>query len=943
MITIKLSQLFSTFIISILVLFVPNDGAPMNKNPSLRPPSRHDRAHTEYKTAYGCEGKMLQLHCHKGQTIHLVRANYGRLSLSVCNEGGNTDLKVNCMSYRSYLVMQGRCRGKSSCNVTVSSDLLGDPCHGTPKYLEVQFYCEEGSLTTRRPSLSGEFGPHRHHSSSSHNHHIPSLPVSPDESESDTGVKIAYESSLNMDNNNKQASNRDFIHTNTKLEDNDKSMGTINGRKIDVDNEDDDVKDSTRLSHSSFDDKMSTGHKSVSSSSSPVYSSSFALNITSPGAPSSPSSPAFNSLNTDDKLDRTKPITSDSISDPNHHHNNNNNYYPAGDGGVNGGGSRMIVPAVDTLLTPIPPLHEPSIPIPNFGGDSNYDSQSPSSGLSSSEDGGSDGGLFVSPQDTLSASPASEESNSDNFYGYPSSSSAIIISALMISVLIIILIIWLWRLHRGQLFTSMIIKETVLHWNCPQDKVNPSTAPDHQYITSSNDTDNGNLYGSKKGTTGPILVNPIRDCTGLVENPLNDMDSGCNRTLPSSNQCISEYHTNQTSQLNRLNQADKSRSTVGLNSSTTSGYTGTNNNNNNSTTRADGSSSVNYLITNGGPLTRINVFSGHSRANISHYMDHIYESIENESHNRMAGSATHLYDTKFLYGIRRPNALDNRTNSTRNIVLQSAPMANITSAGAATLSRDPLYRVNNISTSVIGSNNLNSNSNSNSNSTTITSATIQREDQCSQNSSSYAPLLYDDKVAATLSNSNSATTTTSSATDNSMMISSGHTNNSTGNMMMLNESYPTHYSARNDLPEFSMVDSMLPSSSHFISNQQKHLNCVSSPPFNKRVADRGSTFSVSRTLSRDAQLQQQQQQQPQSTPSHGQRNGYDTSSSQSLTNSHHHHPSSNHHSTTNTAYNSNLTSSSFLSNNDHNNMDGTRSSSSNSELPDLVQYFGIES
>lgn len=49
-----------------------------------------------------------------------------------------------------FLFNSFRCRGKSSCNVTVSSELLGDACHGTPKYLEVQYYCEDGKFMERK-------------------------------------------------------------------------------------------------------------------------------------------------------------------------------------------------------------------------------------------------------------------------------------------------------------------------------------------------------------------------------------------------------------------------------------------------------------------------------------------------------------------------------------------------------------------------------------------------------------------------------------------------------------------------------------------------------------------------------------------------------------------------------------------------------------------------
>ncbi|RWS31962.1 Galactose binding lectin domain containing protein 1-like protein [Leptotrombidium deliense] len=94
-----------------------------------------------YKTTYACEGNPLHLHCEEGRHIHLDRANYGRFSISICNDGGRLDWSVNCMSYRSFLIMQDRCSQKSNCSVLVSSKMFGDPCPGTLKYLEVQYHC----------------------------------------------------------------------------------------------------------------------------------------------------------------------------------------------------------------------------------------------------------------------------------------------------------------------------------------------------------------------------------------------------------------------------------------------------------------------------------------------------------------------------------------------------------------------------------------------------------------------------------------------------------------------------------------------------------------------------------------------------------------------------------------------------------------------------------
>ena len=48
------------------------------------------------------------MNCKAGEEIRLVRANYGRFSISLCNDGGHLDYSVNCMSWRSFLIMQDR-------------------------------------------------------------------------------------------------------------------------------------------------------------------------------------------------------------------------------------------------------------------------------------------------------------------------------------------------------------------------------------------------------------------------------------------------------------------------------------------------------------------------------------------------------------------------------------------------------------------------------------------------------------------------------------------------------------------------------------------------------------------------------------------------------------------------------------------------------------------
>ncbi|XP_022245529.1 latrophilin Cirl-like isoform X2 [Limulus polyphemus] len=96
----------------------------------------------EYETTYACEGRHLRISCTGGKQIRLVRANYGRFSMSICNDKGVVDWSVSCMSYWSFPIMKDRCSQKSSCSIHVSSETFeDDPCPGTVKYLEVQYHC----------------------------------------------------------------------------------------------------------------------------------------------------------------------------------------------------------------------------------------------------------------------------------------------------------------------------------------------------------------------------------------------------------------------------------------------------------------------------------------------------------------------------------------------------------------------------------------------------------------------------------------------------------------------------------------------------------------------------------------------------------------------------------------------------------------------------------
>ena len=57
---------------------------------------------TVYQTAYACQGSQLNISCPRAdEVIQVVRANYGRFSVAICNEDGRTDFSVNCLATNS--------------------------------------------------------------------------------------------------------------------------------------------------------------------------------------------------------------------------------------------------------------------------------------------------------------------------------------------------------------------------------------------------------------------------------------------------------------------------------------------------------------------------------------------------------------------------------------------------------------------------------------------------------------------------------------------------------------------------------------------------------------------------------------------------------------------------------------------------------------------------
>ena len=53
------------------------------------------------ETALGCDNTTLNIFCSRDQLIKVVRANYGRFSITVCNPAADLNLRTDCDSKES--------------------------------------------------------------------------------------------------------------------------------------------------------------------------------------------------------------------------------------------------------------------------------------------------------------------------------------------------------------------------------------------------------------------------------------------------------------------------------------------------------------------------------------------------------------------------------------------------------------------------------------------------------------------------------------------------------------------------------------------------------------------------------------------------------------------------------------------------------------------------
>jgi hypothetical protein len=86
-----------------------------------------------------CEGKMLKLTCEKNQEIIIESAFYGRRSVSICKHSAMKN--TSCEARGLLEAVRRLCQNKSNCELQASNNIVGDPCSGTNKYLQVNYKC----------------------------------------------------------------------------------------------------------------------------------------------------------------------------------------------------------------------------------------------------------------------------------------------------------------------------------------------------------------------------------------------------------------------------------------------------------------------------------------------------------------------------------------------------------------------------------------------------------------------------------------------------------------------------------------------------------------------------------------------------------------------------------------------------------------------------------
>lgn len=93
------------------------------------------------ETACEYEAETLSISCPTEEVIYVINSFYGRTTLSICPNELTQHPNLNCVSEVAPAFIREKCDRKNSCEIFATTFMLGDPCPGTTKYVQVTYEC----------------------------------------------------------------------------------------------------------------------------------------------------------------------------------------------------------------------------------------------------------------------------------------------------------------------------------------------------------------------------------------------------------------------------------------------------------------------------------------------------------------------------------------------------------------------------------------------------------------------------------------------------------------------------------------------------------------------------------------------------------------------------------------------------------------------------------
>ncbi|XP_065053920.1 L-rhamnose-binding lectin CSL1-like isoform X2 [Rhopilema esculentum] len=96
---------------------------------------------SDEKKSTVCEDKEISLSCPGNSKIMVSYAMYGRKTTNICWKIHSFIWSTTCAATNSLSIVKDECQGKTSCQISASNGVFGDPCRFTEKYLDVTYRC----------------------------------------------------------------------------------------------------------------------------------------------------------------------------------------------------------------------------------------------------------------------------------------------------------------------------------------------------------------------------------------------------------------------------------------------------------------------------------------------------------------------------------------------------------------------------------------------------------------------------------------------------------------------------------------------------------------------------------------------------------------------------------------------------------------------------------